>query len=160
MPAERTACLVEAVNSNLFMKKFNDLVDQEVKQALRDDHKIRQLVAQIMPPESLSHVQFCRIENRVLKITLDNASWLARLRFISRQLIDELSRAGITVVDITWHVAPEKNTVEPRPIATRSRARSKASANILRATAESMEADDLQRALLKVAKQMNKEKEK
>jgi len=49
------------------MKKFNDLVDVDVKQALHDDRKIRQLVAQIMPPESLAHVQFCRIENRVLK---------------------------------------------------------------------------------------------
>lgn len=138
------------------MKKFNDLVDLEVKQALRDDHKIRQLVAQIMPPESLAHVQFCRIENRVLKITLDNASWLARLRFISRQLIDELNRAGITVDDATWHVAPEKIKVESRPMPTRARTRSQTSANILQATAEPMEADELQRALLKMANQMSK----
>jgi len=138
------------------MKKFNDLVDVDVKQALHDDRKIRQLVAQIMPPESLAHVQFCRIENRVLKVTLDNASWLARLRFISRQLIDELNRAGITVVDATWHVAPEKIKVESRPMATRARSRSQASANILQATAEPMEADELQRALLKMAGHMRK----
>ena len=138
------------------MKKFDDLVDLDVKQALRDDRKIRQLIAQIMPPESLAHVQFCRIENRVLKITLDNASWLARLRFTSRQLIDELNRSGITVVDTTWHVAPEKIKVEARRMSKRTRARSQASADILQATADSMEADDLQRALLKVAKQMSK----
>jgi len=109
-----------------------------------------------MPPESLAHVQFCRIENRILKVTLDNASWLARLRFISRQLIDELNCAGFTVADTTWHVAPEKIKVEPRSIPTRKRARSQTSADILQATAESMEADDLQRALLKVARQMKK----
>lgn len=131
-----------------------------MKQAVRDDRKIRQIVAQTMPPESLPHVQFCRVENRVLKVTLDNASWLARLRFLSRQLIDDLNRAGITVVDATWHVAPEKVKVEPRPIATRARARSEASAKILQATAESMPADDLQRALLKVAKQLKKGAEK
>lgn len=142
------------------MKKFNDLVDLDVKQAVRDDRKIRQIVAQTMPPESLAHVQFCRVENRVLKVTLDNASWLARLRFLSRQLIDDLNQAGITVVDATWHVAPEKIKVEPRPIATRARARSEASAKILQATAESMPEDDLQRALLKVANQLKKRDEK
>jgi len=141
------------------MKKFSDLVDLDVKQALNDDRKIRQVIAQIMPPESLTHVQFCRIENRVLKVTLDNASWLARLRFISRQLIDELNRADITVEDATWHVAPEKIKAEPRPITSRQRARSQASASILQATAESMEADDLQQALLKVAKQLGKSRD-
>lgn len=138
------------------MKKFNDLVDLDVKQALQDDRKIRQVIAQIMPPDAIEHVQFCRMENRVLKVTLDNAAWLARLRFISRQLIDELNRAGVTVVDTTWHVAPEKIKVEPRPIASRMRTRSEASGDILQATAESMDADELQSALLKVAKQMRK----
>jgi len=139
------------------MKKFSELVDLDVKQVLNDDRKIRQVIAQIMPPESLSHVQFCRIENRILKVTLDNASWLARLRFISSQLIDELNRAGVTVTDTTWHVAPEKIKVEPRPKNRRKRNRSRASANILQATAESMESDDLQRALLKVAQQLAKQ---
>jgi len=142
------------------MKKFNDLVDLDVKQALNDDRKIRQVVAQIMPPESLAHVQFCRIENRILKVTLDNASWLARLRFISRQLIDELKHAGITVCDVTWHVAPEKIKVEPRPNALRKRARSEKSADILQATAESMQDDELQRALLKIANQLKNKKKK
>jgi len=137
------------------MKKFNDLVDLDVKQALNDDRKIRQVVAQIVPPESLGHVQFCRIEDRILKVTLDNASWLARLRFISRQLIDELNRAGYTVSDVTWHVAPEKVKAEPRQRVKRTREGSKASASIVQATAESMESDDLQRALLKMAKQLS-----
>lgn len=113
-----------------------------------------------MPPQSLAHIQFCRIENRVLKITLDNASWLARLRFVSRQLIDELNREGITVADATWHVAPEKIQVEPRPKALRERARSQVSANIVEATAKAMEPDDLQRALLKIAGQLAKRSKK
>lgn len=137
------------------MKKFNELVDLDVKQALNNDRKIRQVVARIMPPESLAHVQFCRIENRILKVTLDNASWLARLRFVSRQLIDELNREGITVSDTTWHVAPEKIQAEPRPKVLRKRARSQNSANIIAATANDMEADELQRALLKVAEHLS-----
>lgn len=107
-----------------------------------------------MPPDSLVHLQFCRIENRTLKLTLDNASWLARLRFISRQLVDELDQAGITVADVTWHVAPEKITVEPRPKVLRERARSAKSAKILAATANAMEEDDLKQALLKIAEQL------
>lgn len=109
-----------------------------------------------MPPDSLVHLQFCRIENRILKLTLDNASWLARLRFISRQLVDELERTGITVADVTWHVAPEKIHVEPRPQVLRTRARSEKSAKILASTANAMEDDDLKRALLKIAEQLAK----
>lgn len=109
-----------------------------------------------MPPQSLERVQFCRIENRVLKLTLDNASWLARLRFSARQIIDALNREGITVSDATWHVAPERVTAEPRARTLRTRARSQTSASILQATAEAMEPDDLQRALLKVAEQLAK----
>ena len=136
------------------MKKFNELVGVDVTQALHDDRKIRQVIARIMPPESLDRVQFCRIENRVLKLTLDNSSWLARLRFSSSQIIDELNREGITVSDATWHVSPEKIKAEPRPKALRQRARSQASANIVQATAETMEPDDLQRALMKIAEQL------
>jgi len=138
------------------MKKFSELVDLDVKQALRDDHNIRQVVARIVPPESLQHVQFCRMENRILKITLDNASWLARLRFVSRQLIDELSRVNITVANVTWHVSPHKIEAEPRPQTLRKRARSQASADILASTAKGMESDELQRALLKIADQLGK----
>lgn len=138
------------------MKKFSELVDLDVKQAALNDRKIRQVIAQIMPPECLVHLQFCRIENRILKLTLDNASWLARLRFISRQLIDELNREGITIADVTWHVAPDKITVEPRPKVLRERARSEKSAKILSATALSMEEGDLKQALLKIAEQLAK----
>lgn len=125
-----------------------------VTQALRDDRNIRKTIARIMPPESLTHVQFCRVENRVLKITLDNASWLARLRFVSSQIIGELQKDNITIAQVTWHVAPEKLRAEPRPQALRKRARSQSSANIVQATAESMEDDELKRALLKVAEQL------
>lgn len=138
------------------MKKFSELVDLDINQAVRDDHKIRQVIARIMPPDSVVHLQFCRIENRILKLTLDNASWLARLRFISTQLVDELAAEGITVADVTWHVAPEKIHVEPRPRVLRDRARSEKSAKILASTANGMEDDDLKRALLKVAEQLAK----
>ncbi len=138
------------------MKKFSELVDLDIKQAVHDDRKIKQVVAQIMPPESLDNIQFCRLENRILKLTLDNASWLARMRFISRQIIDELDHVGITVSDVTWHESPEKISAEPRPKTLRKRARSQASASIIAATANDMEPDDLQRALLKIADQLGR----
>jgi len=138
------------------MKTFNELVGVDAQRALRDDQTIRQIISRIMPAELLDHVQFCRIENRVLKLTLDNASLLARLRFSASQIIDELNRDGLSVVQATWHVAPEKISAEPRAQTLRKRARSTASASIVQATAESMEDDDLQRALLKVAEQLAK----
>jgi len=141
------------------MKKFSELVDLDVKQALQDDRKIRQIIARILPPDGLERVQFCRIENRILKLTLDNSSWLARLRFSSGQIIDELNSEGITTSQATWHVAPERARAEPRAKTFRSRERSQSSANILRTTAEGMESDELQRALLKVAEQLAKRSE-
>jgi len=141
------------------MKKFNELVGVDVSQALHDDRKIRRIIERILPPESLAQLQFCRIENRVLKLTLDNSSWLARLRFSSGQIIDELNREGITVSDATWHVSPEKIRAEPRPQALRKRARSQTAADIVQATAKTMEPDDLQRALLKIAEQLARRSE-
>lgn len=138
------------------MKKFSELVGPDATQAANDDRKLRRIIASIMPPDSLDHVQFCRIENRILKVTLDNASWLARLRFSSRQIIDELNRQGITVSDTTWHVAPEKAKIEVKTPNLRTRERSTKSASIVQSTAETMEDDELKQALLKVAEQLKK----
>ena len=102
----------------------------------------------------MERIQFCRIENRILKLTLDNSSALARLRFSARQIIDELNRDGITVSSATWHVAPGQVRAEPRAQTLRKRSRSQRSASIVQATANSMDADELQRALLKVADQL------
>jgi len=138
------------------MKNFSELVDVDVKQAVNDDRKIKSAIARVMPPESLGHVQFCRVENTTLKVTLDNAGWLARMRFGARQIINELHRDGISVTRTTWHVTPDRAQAQPRPLTLRQRSRSEHSANILKTTADAMDADELQRALLKVAEQLRK----
>lgn len=142
------------------MNKFNEIVDDHVKQVISDDRKIRHVIEQIMPPECLENVKFLRIENRVLRMTLDNASWLARLRFISPQLIDALKADNITVTKVTWHVAPDKIKVEARAKTVQKRAGSESGARTLQCTAQDMEADDLQRALLKLAEQLGRRSER
>lgn len=138
------------------MKKFSELVGVDVKRALHVDNKVRQVIAQVLPTESVTHLQFCRIENKTLKVTLDNASWLARLRFSARQIIDELARENIIVTQITWHVSPETTQAQPRHHSSKPRARSDSSARIVGAAAQAMEKDELQSALMKIAEQLAK----
>jgi len=138
------------------MKKFSELINCEVTQAANDDRKLQQVIARIVPAECMVHVQFCRIENRTLKITLSNASLLARLRFSARQIIDELNREGLTVSDATWHVTPDRTEAQPRPPQIKTRERCDSSAKVVASTAHSMEDDELQRALLKIADQLAK----
>ncbi len=104
----------------------------------------------------LAHVQFFRIEQRVIKITVDNASWLARLRFIARQIIDELNKDGLLIEHVTWHVTPASANVAPRERLPQPRVGSTKAAAVLSATANSMEDDELKAALTKMAAQLAK----
>ena len=137
------------------MKTFNDLISTTARRAMQDDRRIRRLISRIVPADALAHIQFCRFDSRVLRITVDNAAWLSRLRFSERLLIDALRRDDIDADTISWHVAVEKpvNTCREstRKVSTGASSRSAA---IVRATAESMQDDDLRRALLKTVKNL------
>jgi len=138
------------------MKTFDDLISSAARQAMHDDRRIRRLISRIVPADALAHVQFCRIDGMVLRLTVDNASWLSRLRFSESQIIGELATKGIEANTISWHVASEKLTTPKR--SSKRKIQTGAahhSAAIVRATAEALEEDNpLKRALLKTAQHL------
>ncbi len=138
------------------MKPFNELINQSAQRAMQDDRRIRKVIAQIVPGEILAHIQFCRIDNQVVSVTVDSANWVARLRFSTAQILSNLNAANINASSVSWHVTPSKSAVEPRQSAFRKRTRSEAAAQIVASTAAEMEQDELQAALLKVAAQLAK----
>lgn len=137
------------------MKTFNDLISTTARRAMQDDRRIRRLISRIVPADALAHIQFCRFDSRVLRITVDNAAWLSRLRFSERQLIDALRCDDIDADTISWHVAVEKpvNTCREstRSVSTGATTRSAA---IVRTTANAMEEGDLKQALLTTVKNL------
>ncbi len=100
-----------------------------------------------------------KANNQNLSVTVDSASWIARLRFSSSQILRALDAEGIYATSISWHVTPAKAVkAKPRRKLLRTRLRSKHAASIVQSTAADMEEDELKRALLKMAAQLAKEK--
>ena len=93
----------------LIMKSFDSLIGPVARAAMRDDNRIREVISRIVPAEALAHVTFCRLSERQLRITLDSAAWVPRLRFSERQLLAALAREGLEARTVSWHVAPAKN---------------------------------------------------
>ncbi len=120
--------------------------------AIHNDQQIRLLISQIVPKDALQHVQFCRLAGRILRVSVDNASWLSRMRFSASQLIDKLNENGMDVEQITWHVVPPRKVMPLRRKSLRkaTSGSAKAAANI-RASAADMRHDELRAALLKLA---------
>ncbi|MFK7853850.1 MAG: DciA family protein [Granulosicoccus sp.] len=93
------------------MKSFNSLVDQSTRTAISNNRQIKELISQIVPSATLSHIEFCRLEGGRLRVTLDSAAWVAKLRFSERQLVDTLRAAGLDAHTVSFHVSPEEKPV-------------------------------------------------
>ena len=117
------------------MKKLNTLINAATQVTVRENQRIRQMVSRIVPANSLAHIQFCRLEGGRLRVTVDSAAWIARLRFNERQLIDELRAGKLEVHTISWHVAADEKP-KPRITQRKANALSKRSAESLIAVAE------------------------
>ena len=76
---------------------------------MRDDRRIRSVISRIVPAPALEHVTFCRIAERRLRVTLDGAAWIPKLRFSERALLAALIRDGLDVHAVSWHVTPAKS---------------------------------------------------
>ena len=88
------------------MKSFDSLIGSAVRAAVRDDRRIRRTVSRIVPAEALAHVRFCRVAERQLRVTLDSAAWIPRLRFEERRLLAALAQEGHEVRTVRWLVSP------------------------------------------------------
>ena len=91
------------------MKSFDNLIGPAARAAMRDDRRIRSVISRIVPAPALEHVTFCRIAERRLRVTLDGAAWIPKLRFSERALLAALIRDGLDVRAVSWHVTPAKS---------------------------------------------------
>lgn len=102
-------------NENL-MKSFGTLVTVAAKQAMRENGQIKQIISKIVPASTLSHIEFCRIEGGRMRVTVDSASWIARLRFSERQIINTLRALDYDCHTLSYHVAPAEKPVTRKTI--------------------------------------------
>jgi len=101
------------------VKKLNRLISATTQATVRENHRIREMVSRIVPASNLAHILFYRLEGGRLRITVDSAAWIARLRFGERQMINALRAEKLEVHTISWHVAAEET---PRPRTTQRKA--------------------------------------
>lgn len=90
------------------MKSFGSLIETRTRATLAQDRQIKRVISRIVPAATLSHVQFCRLEGGRLRVTVDSAAWVARLRFTERQLVGALKEQRLDVHTVSFHVAPSE----------------------------------------------------
>lgn len=141
-------------NAGFLMKSFNSLVDQSTRNAINNDRQIKELISQIVPSATLSHIEFCRLEGGRLRVTVDNAAWVAKLRFSERQLVDTLRAAGLDAHTASFHVSPAEKPI----LRTTSRQANQATTRSADSLAQAAQAvgssdgdDSLRQELLKLA---------
>ncbi|MGQ7843024.1 DciA family protein [Granulosicoccus sp. 3-233] len=93
------------------MKSLHNLINKTTRAAMQQDSQMKQVISRIVPSTSMAHINFCRLEAGRLRITVDNASWIAKLRFSERQIVGALREARMDVVTLSFHVAPAETPV-------------------------------------------------
>jgi len=126
------------------MKSLHNLINKTTRAAMQQDSQMKQVISQIVPATSMAHVLFCRLEAGRLRITVDNAAWIAKLRFSERQIVGALRQINLDVVTISFHVTPAEVPVRgpDRPsVDRRSNAAALALARLADTTAEPVDED-------------------
>jgi len=147
------------------MKSFEKVIQpklgESIRGAISDDRQIKELISRIVPVSTAVHIVFCRLEDERLRLTVDNAVWLPRLRFMERQIIDTLRNERLSITSVSCHVMPEER--EPsiamrkaNPVSARAASLVESTANGIDSNAEGNHPDDsrLGKALLKMARLM------
>ncbi len=123
---------------------------------MQNARELHSVVTRNMPRGAAEHLLFCRLVDDRLRLTLDHAAWVAKLRFNERAMVRALARDGVRVKQVSWHVAP-KEVTRQRISDPGDRARPPGAAAVARleALAAGFEADDasdpLGRSLRKLA---------
>lgn len=124
-----------------------------------ENSQIKRVISRIVPATTMAHVQFCRVEGGRMRLTVDSAAWIARIRFSNRQIIDELRRLSYDVHTISYHVAPAEQPVSRITARNPVKATPRAAAAIEATAAQlklksSGQNDSLRLELLKLAKKL------
>ena len=142
------------------MKSFESLVGPETRAALAEHERLMAAVSRCVPAAARAHLVHCRLADGRLRLVLDSASWVAKLRFEERQLLRALVAGGTRVRQVSWHVAPP----DPAPLGVARRARARPpgrelpvparSAAHVASVAEALAGDEVGRALRGLAASM------
>ena len=136
------------------MKSFNTLVGKTTRAAIAGDRQIKQVISRIVPASTLSHIEFCRLEGGRVRITVDSAAWVSRLRFSERQIIDEMRSQRLDVHTASYHVAPNETPTPRKTLRVPQRTQNGAASVEAAASAvtDSGDEDRLRQELLKLAR--------
>lgn len=145
------------------MKSFESLVGPETRAALAEHERLKGAVSRCVPAAAAAHLVHCRLADGRLRLVLDSASWVAKLRFGERQLVRALVAGGTRVRQVSWHVAPHDPT--PLGVARREAPADRAPARPTRtapprsaahvaSVAEALPEDAVGRALRQLARSM------
>jgi len=124
-------------------------------EVVEQHRRVYTVISRTVPAPLLKDIQFCRIEDDVLRVTVSNAAVLARLRFSASQIIDDLANENIQVNQVNWHVSREKSEPTPRKkVPPVEKGHDEKSAKLVESMANDMPDDELKRALLRMAKNL------
>lgn len=146
------------------MKSFETLIGRTTRAAIADDRQIKQMISNIVPVKTMTHIEFCRVEGGRVRITVDSAAWISRIRFLERQIIDALRERQIDSHTISYHVSPElrqakRKSVPPAIKTTKGAAAVEAAvSNLIDDGETANEGDRLRQELLKLARTLRGEK--
>ena len=136
------------------MKSFDSLIGPAARAAMRDDRRIRSVISRIVPAAALEHVTFCRLEGPQLKVTLDGAAWIPKLRFCERAVLAALARDGLPARTVSWHVTPAKNPAGRDMAKRAARTASPRAARAVLSAADSVGDDELARQMRRMARHL------
>jgi|GEM_PF-786433 len=142
------------------MKSFDTLVAKTTRTAIADDRQIKQVISRIVPAKTMAHIEFCRVEGGRMRLTVDSAAWISRIRFIESQIIDALRSNNIDSHTISYHVSPETTPVMRKTVRLAERTPSAAAAMeaaAMAVTDETVEDDKLRQELLKLARTLRED---
>lgn len=136
------------------MKSFSTLVGKTTRAAMADDRHIKRVISRIVPANTLNHIEFCRLEGGRLRITVDSAAWISRLRFSERQIIDAMRSERLDAHTVSYHVAPGEIPTPRKTLRVPKSTQSGAACMEAAASAVSgsTEEDKLRQELLKLAR--------
>lgn len=91
------------------MKNITDWVNPSLYQVSAQSNRLKVLVSQCMPAEIADQMLFLRITGHKLHVTTPNSATSTRIRFHSREMLEKLSKHGITINGVVVHVLPDNN---------------------------------------------------
>ncbi|MBX2825656.1 MAG: hypothetical protein KTR33_13055 [Gammaproteobacteria bacterium] len=142
------------------MKKLADCMVPALGHIVRDSDRYRQLIARSLPAEMAEQVLFVRVIQGRARVTVASSAFAAKLRFFQREIQEQISSVN-PVSQLSVHVLPAgtsltelRTSVRDKPTASPS------TVNAIEQTARAIGDTDLQKSLQRLARNLDKHKEK